>query len=157
MGVMSRRHRIRRIAKWVGLVMCVLIVVAWGVSLRWEAFYVGDGWRSYCGGGCLGISSCSAHDGDGWILEPYLGDVGLGFIWPKYVSNKTGKYPYTLVILPPWILLPAFAIPTAILLYRDRRRIPPGHCQKCGYNLTGNTSGKCPECGTACDFQVGGS
>ncbi len=27
---------------------------------------------------------------------------------------------------------------------------PPrqGECQQCGYNLTGNTSGTCPECGT---------
>ncbi len=25
---------------------------------------------------------------------------------------------------------------------------PPGHCQTCGYNLTGNVSGVCPECGT---------
>ena len=24
-----------------------------------------------------------------------------------------------------------------------------GHCRKCHYNLTGNTSGICPECGTA--------
>lgn len=23
----------------------------------------------------------------------------------------------------------------------------PFHCQKCGYNLTGNRSGSCPECG----------
>ena len=23
------------------------------------------------------------------------------------------------------------------------------HCSVCGYNLTGNTSGRCPECGTA--------
>jgi len=23
-----------------------------------------------------------------------------------------------------------------------------GHCQKCGYDLTGNVSGRCPECGT---------
>ncbi len=27
-------------------------------------------------------------------------------------------------------------------------RYPPGHCQTCGYNLTGNVSGICPECGT---------
>ncbi len=33
-------------------------------------------------------------------------------------------------------------------LHHRRRRIPPGHCQKCGYNLTGNVSGRCPECGT---------
>ena len=39
------------------------------------------------------------------------------------------------------------AIPVAYLLSRDRPKIPPGHCQKCGYDLTGNTSGVCPECG----------
>ena len=27
-------------------------------------------------------------------------------------------------------------------------RFPPGHCPQCGYNLTGNESGVCPECAT---------
>jgi hypothetical protein len=31
-------------------------------------------------------------------------------------------------------------------LYR-RRKCPPGHCPECRYDLTGNTSGICPECG----------
>lgn len=26
----------------------------------------------------------------------------------------------------------------------------PGHCAHCGYDLTGNTSGRCPECGREC-------
>ncbi|MGD8451537.1 MAG: hypothetical protein PVJ57_06935 [Phycisphaerae bacterium] len=30
-----------------------------------------------------------------------------------------------------------------------RERAWQGHCVNCGYNLTGNTSGVCPECGTA--------
>jgi len=30
------------------------------------------------------------------------------------------------------------------------RRVPAGHCVACGYNLYGNVSGRCPECGTAC-------
>ncbi len=37
------------------------------------------------------------------------------------------------------------------LLFSLRRRIPPGHCQKCGYDLTGNSSGRCPECGQTLD------
>jgi predicted Zn-ribbon and HTH transcriptional regulator len=35
-------------------------------------------------------------------------------------------------------------------IIRERRPfLPPGHCQSCGYNLTGNVSGVCPECGTS--------
>ncbi len=32
------------------------------------------------------------------------------------------------------------------LLFRSCYR--PGHCVQCGYNLSGNVSGRCPECGT---------
>jgi hypothetical protein len=37
---------------------------------------------------------------------------------------------------------------TVFLFWRERRWHPPGHCQTCGYDLTGNVSGRCPECGT---------
>lgn len=41
-------------------------------------------------------------------------------------------------------------IPVAI--FRKRRQPPPpGHCRNCGYDLTGNVSGICPECGRAID------
>jgi predicted amidophosphoribosyltransferase len=50
-----------------------------------------------------------------------------------------------------WLPLLLVGAPTALLWWRDRRLIPPGHCQNCGYNLTGNVSGRCPECGQAID------
>lgn len=30
---------------------------------------------------------------------------------------------------------------------KHKRKIPHGHCQNCGYDLTGNVSGRCSECG----------
>ena len=37
------------------------------------------------------------------------------------------------------------------------RSSSPGRCRKCGYNLTGNVSGTCPECGTAVDVSQHGA
>ena len=45
-------------------------------------------------------------------------------------------------------VLITLAIPIASYI-RNRRRYRLGHCQSCGYDLTGNKSGICPECGTA--------
>ncbi len=48
--------------------------------------------------------------------------------------------------VPLWIPFLLAGIPTTLLWYRDRRPLP-GICHKCGYDLTGNISGVCPECG----------
>jgi len=60
----------------------------------------------------------------------------------------------TTIILPAWWPIPFLAIfPIYWLLtgplrtYRRRRR---GLCIHCAYNLTANTSGACPECGSPC-------
>ena len=37
--------------------------------------------------------------------------------------------------------------------YRKVARVLNHECTECGYNLTGNTSGVCPECGKAVDLQ----
>jgi predicted RNA-binding Zn-ribbon protein involved in translation (DUF1610 family) len=57
----------------------------------------------------------------------------------------------------PLVLL--FALPSVItILLAWRRRIVMsrvGRCTKCGYNLTANASGVCPECGTAINSKDG--
>lgn len=47
------------------------------------------------------------------------------------------------VVLPLWIFVAA----AALFYFLTGRRAPVGHCRSCGYNLTGNVSGVCPECG----------
>ena len=53
--------------------------------------------------------------------------------------------------VPFWFLSLLFAVyPTVAFIrgpYRRHRRRKKGLCLKCGYDLTGNLSGVCPECG----------
>jgi hypothetical protein len=56
------------------------------------------------------------------------------------------------VWLPYWLLtalmliLPAFQLRRRL---REQRKVKQGRCSSCGYDLTGNRSGICPECGRA--------
>ncbi len=43
-----------------------------------------------------------------------------------------------------------FAVVLAVAARHPRRCRKPGHCPRCGYNLTGNITGRCPECGRPC-------
>ena len=49
--------------------------------------------------------------------------------------------------LPPTLLLGAYPLLSLVRWVVRRRRFDPLACRNCGYNLTGNTSGRCPECG----------
>jgi len=52
------------------------------------------------------------------------------------------------------VVLSAILVPSVMLVFMDRRVVrrrsadPTPRCKTCGYNLTGNVSGICPECGT---------
>lgn len=53
----------------------------------------------------------------------------------------------TQISFPLWIPLLAFLLPTIWLWRRGRLGDHSRRCHQCGYDLTGNTSGRCPECG----------
>lgn len=40
-----------------------------------------------------------------------------------------------------------FILGDVVPIRRTLKKLPLGHCASCGYNLTGNVSGRCPECG----------
>jgi len=54
---------------------------------------------------------------------------------------------------PGWIALrvvrsAGYALLVCALIYHRTKGPRKGHCIACDYNLTGNVSGRCPECGT---------
>ena len=158
---MWKPSRSRYIGKWTGSVVCLLLMGAWllGVYLPWfhsravtfhinlYQFALYNGlmtWKDVsepCSGYSTGDVTTTAGD-------PWWDKAGLR--WPR-----TGWRPgdYSAGYLPLWLPFLIVATPTAILWVRDRRpkHYPPGHCRFCGYDLTGNVSGTCPECGTACE------
>ena len=62
--------------------------------------------------------------------------------WNAWSWVRQSRY----IAVPLYAVLAAVAIPTLLVWRLWPKPIKPGHCP-CGYDLTGNVSGKCPECG----------
>ena len=74
----------------------------------------------------------------------------LGFAHSAGVAQGTRLrylvFPLWAAALPP-LVAPALWLRRAALRRRRARRAAAGRCARCGYDLTGNVSGVCPECG----------
>ncbi len=133
--------RIRRRLKWAGVAVCGLILLLWAITFFWELVYFGTERIFLVGPGffCLYPIPQDFRDLHGWAI---MSGESSRTWWPiPWVRTAECDIPFSFLLL-------VTAIPTAILYRHDRRRPPPGHCQDCGYNLKGNESGICPECGT---------
>lgn len=165
-----RPRRLRRFLKWTGAFVCALLLSVWTANAFWRFGYTWSSPNSLIAfridAGCLCFdhsvgedeirnlrNSIGHYPAGGWSLRggwldgnrswmPAAGSDGwLAIIGNTYFGLAKS---YT---LPIWIPLSLLTVPTLFLFIRDRRRIPPGHCTNCGYDLTGNVSGVCPECG----------
>lgn len=77
---------------------------------------------------------------EGWFWSTFSFIPMGGYVWWPVFTEQTA-------LIPLWIAFVLFFVPS-LLAWRRSRKPPPSFCQKCGYNLTGNVSGVCPECGT---------
>jgi hypothetical protein len=157
---MRRRSRIRRVAKWLAIAFCLLIVCVF-VASRWWYFGLSGkcatGFGSQVGvgfeAGCIGVFVADPRDPVGPASPmPYLhrAPASAPVFAPWWVQRRqfSGRLPARFWWrIPLWM---PFAGSTALALWlwwRDRP-YPSGHCRTCGYNLAGNVSGVCPECGS---------
>lgn len=109
--------------------------------------YEGSEWGIRVGAGGIGLSIISPPRPNSpgfWFEQPsrYRLPSSIGELLPDYSQVHTG------IDLPMWI--PAFVACAALAIVAVRQPAfvssDEARCA-CGYDLTGNTSGKCPECG----------
>lgn len=159
-GWLRRRNgRLGRVCKWAGLCGCSVAAAGWIMSL-----FVAVGL------GLAGNQLLTPKGGIAFLARPHWsgslwqGEANWsierqrfphGWIPIYHPASRAAGASLSFTFIPYWLSLIVLAVPTAILFYRDRR-YPPGHCQRCGYDLTGNVSGACPECGRATDRVVAG-
>jgi len=164
---MRRFRRIMsRTADAICIVLMVLTVVMFvrglwrieGVAYKTAYLYMYAG----CEGGRLhvGIADIPPRASGVLLTGFFSSDVG-DFRPPKFwfqYEALPGPTSQT-VYIPLWFLFLLFAIkPTWSLIAwrRRRRRDMPGHplCNNCGYDLHGNTTDSCPECGARTGSKV---
>jgi hypothetical protein len=91
------------------------------------------------------ISYSPIHKDDYAPIAAQSNWIGFGC-----TSETNSAFEYRIVSAPWWLLVAASAIPAltaAKQRCRASRFASAGRCISCGYDLTANVSGACPECG----------
>ncbi len=146
------RSGLLRISKWVGLTLCILLLVTWvgtyarGVFIRVYPNHVvvSDGGVRF-----LRYPIAPYRPAEVTWMEESLNNMHFlpHVVWSKqFLADGSQAGPDWWFDLPFWFLLLIFGFPTLVAWRRDR--VKPGHCRSCDYDLTGNESGRCPECAT---------
>lgn len=140
------RHRARWLAR-LGLCLCLALAAIWAASLRWGVRYERGriGFNLY-DGGCV-VWIVKVPDGRGQGL--HINDVTIRRrSWMPTLPCTFSNPREDCLSVPLWMPLVLLAVVTAALL-RVSRKADPDRCATCEYDLRGNQSGRCPECGVS--------
>ncbi len=151
---MAKSRKVLRIVKWAVAACCLILLVAWPLSPTRVFGYAGDLGAFLFDHGTIGVGHIVAARGaalPGFTWGPGYPSRWLGEFSFSFSRATSTSVPTWFAKVPIWFALSISAALTALLFYLDRKRIPPGHCQSCGYDLTGNVSGVCSECGEGVD------
>jgi hypothetical protein len=121
------RRKLFIVVSLLSLLLCVATVVLWIYLSREATLRIGS----------LALWLYDGIDGPTEVI------VGL----PDHPSYYTLHLLHILVVSI--VVFSLTAMVSVLRWFRRARLIRSGGCSACGYDLTGNTSGVCPECGTA--------
>ncbi len=168
---MLPRIRIRRVVAYLALLCCALHAFVWWCSTRMPMRHALGFTQIALSHGWVSIESIDDPSKDArpeWVMWRYPPSQDWGLDWPLRGSTIVNamyepsdveaacvRMAATRRSFPLWMSQAVLIAATILLNRRASRRPPPGHCAACGYNLTGNVSGMCPECGT--EFNPRGS
>lgn len=83
-------------------------------------------------------------------------EVDWSLNWPAFASNGSPSMYLVILAIPFWLPTLFFAA-CSYVLWTQPRLNKPGICGECGYDLRGNTTGRCSECGTMCEERLQGA
>jgi len=155
--MVKRSGRLSGIVKWPLTVVTSVLLFA---CLPWCGGYTAPRFHMSMGRGQLDLT---------WLRQPivnpvivpsygwwaFIPDFDLMFANTEHQNRFSNHVAYIAILnrdmyfrvsVIPWAPL-VLSLAACILFWRRSQRPPRGHCTACGYNLTGNLSGVCPECG----------
>lgn len=146
----------RKRLKVIGLSLSTLMLALWLFSVLFTSAYIRPSrqWSISLSHGRIGFGDYRGNNPAWTCVRCYPSWRTIGAKLPRteFAHHFLGfGMPWRLggrLVIPVWLLVVAVGFPTAVLWWRDRRP-KAGFCKVCEYDLTGNVSGTCPECGTA--------
>lgn len=138
---MSRYRRLQ----WLSIVVAVLSLAALVFTCR---FHLGGKIDRFGYAGMYGSVMFIVRSSP--VQVPWCWFEQQSWSWPNWLPAMYGNF--TALLIPLWIPTLAAAI-AALVFHRKARLAHLGCCPSCDYDLTGNESGVCPECGTAKSFR----
>jgi hypothetical protein len=161
---MRRRVTWTRVGKWTGVVSQVVIIGLWFAS-RWWSLSLELGMKSdvaiivvrngrfiaECGPKkATWTGPSSGLHANAVAVDPSSRVWRWGLEWYLPIPVGRANSGLWLVYIPIYIPFAVLALPVAWMCYADAssRRRESGTCVTCGYDLAGNTSRVCPECGS---------
>lgn len=151
----------KRSLSLMGLAVSAGLVVAFVVSLRWDFGYWGHPVVNHKWAPCSLVASRGAivvfvapcfppgASGTSFFGRESVRGFWQGWPWLPWLEDRGSA---RFLVVPMWVPLVLIVVPSLIAWRSTRRR--PGHCRKCQYDLTGNVSGVCPECGAEIEGEL---